>query len=424
MKITTAQQISYTYPVAIIGAGPAGLMAAETIAKAGISVHIYDAKPTVGRKFLLAGVGGMNITHAENWPQFIQRYPAIDPILLSALQAFPADALRAWVHDLGIQTFVGSSGKVFPTKMKAAPLLRAWLHRLRELPITFFMRHRCININGTHNNGTSITIEHNNTTQQLHYDTVVLALGGGSWPALGSTGDWQYWSGLNNIAIKPLLPSNCGFNIYWSDYFKSRFAGFPIKNAHLTLIDNQHHIHHKKGECMITEYGIEGSAIYALSGLLRNELTIKQPSTIMLDLAPHKTEDELITLFSQQASNTSLPTRLKKLLKLSACEIALLYEFLDKANLHQPHNLAKAIKQLALPIQSTRPIEEAISSAGGICFNQINQQLMLNQLPGVFCAGEMVDWEAPTGGYLLTACFATGKAAGLGVIQFLQSSIK
>jgi hypothetical protein len=407
--------------VAIVGAGPAGLMAAETIAQAGYKVHVYDAMPSAARKFLLAGIGGMNITHAEAWPLFISRYESDSEKLLTYLEAFTPNDLRQWIHQLGIETFVGSSGRVFPKEMKAAPLLRAWLHRLRQLGVEFHMRHKCLSCN------TELTLDFDTPNGKLtiKHSTVVLAMGGGSWPQLGSDGQWQQWLNDRGISSKPLLPSNCGFNIDWSDYLKQHHAGKPIKNALFTFIDSQGRTWSKHGECVLSDYGIEGSAIYALSAPLRDALISSNKNvTLHIDLSPERSLEQITAMLNENRKGASLSTLLKKKLKFTATQIALLHECSNSDILQNPNSLAKTIKQLPITLRSTRRMEEAISSAGGIRFESLTDKLMLKDLPGVFCAGEMLDWEAPTGGYLLTACFATGKAAGDGAAIYCRDNAK
>jgi uncharacterized flavoprotein (TIGR03862 family) len=401
--------------VAIIGAGPAGLMAAEVISAAGFKVHVYDSKASAARKFLLAGVGGMNITHAEDWPLFISRYGEQQQQLQPILQAFTPQDLRHWIHALGIKTFVGSSGRVFPSDMKAAPLLRAWLHRLRQQGVEFFMRHRCL---GWQNE--QLVFATNDGEIHKKYAAIVLALGGGSWPQLGSDGAWQTWLSAKNIQVKPLLPANCGFNVAWSDHLKQGFSGSPIKNAVLTVTDQQQRIWKKRGEFIISNYGIEGSAVYALSAPIRDILLSGKTATLNIDLASERHPQEIETLLSHKRKGMSLGNVLRKKLNLTAAEVALLHECLDKNTLQNPLELAQAIKNLPIIITSTRPLSEAISSAGGIDFSELTEALMLKKIPGIFCAGEMLNWEAPTGGYLLSACFATGRTAGQGVTAWLN----
>jgi uncharacterized flavoprotein (TIGR03862 family) len=428
MKTSSAQETADTpFTVAIIGAGPAGLMAAEVIAEAGFAVHVYDAKPSAARKFLLAGVGGMNITHAEEWPLFISRYDRHQTHLERILQHFGPNELREWIHKLGINTFVGSSGRVFPEGMKAAPLLRAWLHRLRAQGVEFFMRHRCIGLDAQRQ------LHFQTPAGDIHrqYSAIVLAMGGGSWPQLGSDGAWQTWLATQNIGINPLLPANCGFNVQWSEFLQQQFAGSPIKNAELAFTDSHNKTWKKRGEFVLSAYGIEGSAVYALSAALRDALlrdallrdaTLANPApvTLFIDLLPDRDITQLHSLLAQPRKGMSLGNVLRKKLKLTACEVALLHECLPGETLQQPDALAAAIKAVPVTLTSPRPIAEAISSAGGITFDNLTEHLMVQHLPGLFCAGEMLDWEAPTGGYLLTACLATGKTAGEGVLLWLD----
>lgn len=399
--------------IAVIGAGPAGLMAAEQIQQAGFIVHVYDAMPSAARKFLMAGVGGMNITHAEPLPYFLQRYKAAP--LAAMIQSFPPQQLREWIHQRGITTFIGSSGRVFPLEMKAAPLLRRWLQALRQAGVEFFMRHQW---QGWRDSQTLLFTTPEGEVQQT-YDAIVLALGGASWPKLGSTGSWQPILAEKGIAIATLQPSNCGFKVTWSQYLLAH-AGHAIKNAHFSYRDASGHNHNQLGECMITAYGIEGGAIYALSAVLRDALLQGENPKLIIDFMPNTSEAVLIMQLSGASASLSTTNLLRKKTKLSATAIALLYECHDKHALRDIGYLAKAIKNTRITLHATQAIEEAISSAGGIVFDELDANLMLKKLPGVFCAGEMLDWEAPTGGYLLTGCFATGKWAGDAVVKWLH----
>lgn len=402
-------------PVAIIGAGPAGLMAAEVIASAGYPVQVFDAMPSAARKFLLAGVGGMNITHAEDWPLFISRYGERQAELQPILEAFNPEALRKWIHGLGIDTFVGSSGRVFPSDMKAAPLLRAWLHRLRGLGVQFHMRHRWLGWQGD-----ALLFATPDGEKAVCSSATMLAMGGGSWPRLGSDGSWQTLLAALGITVKTLTPSNCGFDVKWTNFLQQHHAGSPVKNAVLSFTDKLGKRWHKRGEFIISAYGIEGSAVYALSAPLRDSLLAGHPTTLLVDLQPERSQEQIQAVLEQSRKGMSLGNVLRKKLHLTAVEVALLHEQLGKTTLDKPQALAQAIKALPITLQSPRPIAEAISSGGGISFDELTQELMLKQLPGVFGAGEMLDWEAPTGGYLLTACFATGRQAGAGVVQWLK----
>ena len=410
--------------VAIIGAGPAGLMAAHMLVEAGLTVHMYDAMPSVGRKFLLAGKGGLNLTHSEGADTFAGRYGARRQAIEHVLKDFDAAALRAWAQDLGIETFVGSSGRVFPKDMKAAPLLRAWLQRLRHPArgegVQFHMRHRWLGW------GDDQTLRFETPQGPVHVQAqvVVLALGGGSWARLGSNGAWVPLLAQKGVAVAPLLPSNCGFEVQagWSEHFKSRYAGQPFKSVAISLVNPEGSAWRRKGEFVATETGVEGSLIYAASAQLRDAIIRSGKATFLLDLLPDMSAELVLQHVSHPRGSRSLSSHLKSRLHLDGIKSAILYELLDKAAMADPAKLASAIKGLPITLQAARPIDEAISSAGGVLFEVLSPGLMLEQLPGVFCAGEMLDWEAPTGGYLLHACFATGRAAGLGVLEWLKSA--
>ncbi|SFB07842.1 hypothetical protein SAMN04515620_11657 [Collimonas sp. OK607] len=406
--------------VAIIGGGPAGLMAAEALAAGGVQVDVYDAMPSVGRKFLLAGKGGMNLTHSEPYDAFLSRYGSRAPQIAPLLAQFTPDALREWVHGLGIETFVGSSGRVFPTDMKAAPLLRAWLHRLRQAGVRFHMRHRWL---GWTDTGT-LCFDTPQGPQAVSADAVVMALGGGSWARLGSDAKWVQLLSQRDITIAPLQPSNCGFEVGWSEYFRSRFAGDYLKSVAITVQhegdpDNQPPSR-KQGEFVITAEGIEGSLIYALSAGLRDRISASGTAVIQLDLLPDWPLQRVIDEVSRSRGARSWSSHLQSRLGLKGVKTGLLRELVSAADFADPMLLAHAIKALPLTLLAARPIDEAISSAGGVTFEGMDPQLMLKALPGVFCAGEMLDWEAPTGGYLLSACLASGRAAGNGVLSWLQ----
>ena len=410
--MTQATQ-SYTPNIAIIGGGPAGLMAAEVLSQAGIQVDLYDGMPSVGRKFLLAGVGGMNITHSEAYPAFLSRYAERAPNLAPLLRAFGADELCTWIHGLGIDTFVGSSGRVFPTDMKAAPLLRAWLKRLRDAGVTIHTRHRWL---GWNPDG-SLRIAAPDGEKTLRPDATLLALGGGSWSRLGSDGAWMLPLEQRGVVLAPLQPSNCGFEVQaWSDLMVSKFAGAPLKNIAIGLNDDVPRL----GECVITATGIEGSLIYALSAPIREAINRHGSATIHLDLLPGRPVDKIQQALSKPRGSRSMAKHLHSQLGIDGVKAALLRELTPADGFADPARLAQAIKALPLPLVKTRPLDEAISSAGGVTFEALDERLMLKQIPGVFCAGEMLDWEAPTGGYLLTACFASGRAAGLGMLEWLQ----
>ncbi|MCU0091503.1 TIGR03862 family flavoprotein [Pseudomonas koreensis] len=411
-------QIHATSPahVAIIGGGPAGLMAAEVLSQAGVRVDLYDGMPSVGRKFLLAGVGGMNITHSEAYPAFLSRYAERAPNIAPLLRAFDADALCRWIHELGIETFIGSSGRVFPTDMKAAPLLRAWLKRLRDSGVVIHTRHRWL---GWDESG-ALRIDSPDGEQTLTPDATLLALGGGSWSRLGSDGAWMLPLEQRGVGLAPLQPSNCGFEVQaWSEVMVSKFAGAPLKNIAIGLNDDVPRL----GECVITATGIEGSLIYALSAPIREAINVHGAATIHIDLLPGRPVDKLQAALSKPRGSRSMAKHLHSQIGIDGVKAALLRELTDAATFADPALLAKAIKALPLTLVKTRPLDEAISSAGGVTFEAMDERMMLKALPGVFCAGEMLDWEAPTGGYLLTACFASGRAAGLGMLDWLRHEI-
>ncbi|WP_266168903.1 TIGR03862 family flavoprotein [Dyella subtropica] len=400
----------------IIGGGPAGLMAAEAAREAGVAVDLYEGKGSVGRKFLLAGKGGMNLTHGEAKADFVQRYGARAKEVGAWLDDFDADALRAWARGLGVETFVGSSGRVFPSDLKAAPLLRGWVHRLRESGVRFHAHHRWL---GWHDDG-ALRFATPDGERAIRADATVLALGGGSWPQLGSDGAWQPWLAARGVDVAPLQPSNCGFDIGWSDFLASRHAGAPLKPVVAHWRDAHGLGHQRQGECVITETGIEGSLIYALSATLRDAIAKHGQTTLQLDLAPDRTLERLERDLAKPRGHRSLSEHLRRQAGLTGVKAALLHEVLDKTQLSDIALLARTIKRLPLHLKRARPIEEAISSGGGVRLEAMNEALMLNALPGVFCAGEMLDWEAPTGGYLLTACYASGRKAGLGAANWLK----
>lgn len=399
--------------VAIIGGGPAGLMAAEVLSQAGVKVDLYDGMPSVGRKFLLAGVGGMNITHSEPYPAFLARYAERSGDIAPLLRGFNADALCAWIHGLGIETFVGSSGRVFPTDMKAAPLLRAWLKRLREAGVAIHTRHRWTGWDAAGN----LRIATPDGEISPHPDAVLLALGGASWSRLGSDGAWWPLLAERGIDLKALQAANCGFEVSnWSDLLRSKFAGAPLKNIGIGLRGQTPRL----GECVVTESGVEGSLIYALSAQIREEINQQGSSNILIDLLPGKAPSAIQKALEKPRGSRSMAKHLHSQLGIDGVKAALLRELAPREAFDDPAQLAQALKALPLTLIKARPMDEAISTAGGVTFEAMDQRLMLKQLPGVFCAGEMLDWEAPTGGYLLTACFASGRAAGLGMLQWLQ----
>jgi len=397
--------------IIIIGAGPAGLAAAEVLSAAGRQVHVFDAMPSAGRKFLLAGRGGLNLTHSEPLDPFLQRFHPMPEVLERALRAFDPTALRAWAEGLGTATFVGSSGRVFPADMKAAPLLRAWLHRLRAAGVVFHMRHRwtgwaapgLLRFDGPQ--GELLT----------KADAVVLALGGASWPRLGSDGAWQAWLVGQSVAVAPLVASNCGFDVAggWSAHFAERFAGQAFKSVAIEIDGAM-----RRGEFVATAGGIEGSLVYAASAALREAIAAQGQATLHIDLLPGRSAERVLADVAHPRGSRSLSSHLKGRLGLDGVKMGLLHEVLTREQMLDPAQLAAAIKSLPLHLSATRPVAEAISSAGGVRFDGLDERLMLHALPGVFCAGEMLDWEAPTGGYLLTACLATGRWAGQGALAW------
>lgn len=400
--------------VAVIGAGPAGLMAAETLARNGASVTVYDRMPSVGRKFLLAGRGGLNLTHSEPLDAFLARYGAAMPHLRAAVEAFPPDALRAWSEDLGQPTFVGTSGRVFPKAFKASPLLRAWLRRLDQLGVQFALRQTWT---GWTDSG-ELRFENSEGERTVKVDTTILALGGGSWSRLGSDGGWLAPLQSKGITSAPLQPANCGFRVAWSDVFRDRYEGQPLKGVMLWSGP-----HTARGDIIITRTGIEGGAVYAISAPLRDALNGAGETTLRVALRPDLEISDLVARLSAPRNKQSLSTYLRKQLSLSPVAIGLLQEATIALELYPSTmsavDLARFINEVPVKLIGTAPLERAISTAGGISFDEVDQHFMLRKMPGVFVAGEMLDWEAPTGGYLLQACFATGVAAGRGALAWL-----
>ena len=405
-------------------------MAAEVLSAAGINVHVYDAMPSVGRKFLLAGLGGLNLTHAEPFDIFTTRYAERSESCAAWLKTFDATAICDWVKGLGLETFVGSSQRVFPTEMKAAPLLRAWLHRLRHpaqgVPVRFHMRHRWNGSLRHMNKQFTLAFETPQGEQTAQADAVLLALGGGSWAKLGSDGAWQPWLSALGIDVSPLRPSNCGFDVQgrdghagWSSHLSGQFAGTPLKSVALSFTDSAGHSFNRRGEFVVTATGVEGSLVYAVSALLRDDIARNGSATMHLDLKPDFTAERVLAEVSHTRGTRSLSSHLKSRLNLTALHLGLLHEVLSKETMNDPAQLAAAIKHLPITLMATRPIDEAISSAGGVRLEALDAHLMATALPGLFVAGEMLDWEAPTGGYLLSACLASGRVAGLGAAKLL-----
>lgn len=412
--------------VAIIGGGPAGLMAAEVLSGHGLQVDVYDSMPSLGRKFLMAGKSGLNLTHSEPFEKFVSRYGSKKQEVEKWLLKFTPDDLREWARGLGVETFVGTSGRVFPKEMKASPLLRAWLKRLDEAGVNFHLRHKwngTIRPVGSINSGNSSNPTYG--TSELDFETpdglttvktdaMILALGGGSWGRLGSSGEWVDWLNQAGVKVEALKPSNCGFDVAWSPVFQEKFDGQPIKSVVLTFGD-----FHQQGEFIVTKEGVEGSLIYAASALMRDEILANGKAVMRLDLAPDKTEAQLLEKLSKPRGSRSMASHLEKTVGMKGVKAGLLREFVPKDDFANMERLAFYIKQLPVPLIATRPLDEAISSAGGVTFDSLDENLMLKKLSGVFCAGEMLDWEAPTGGYLLTACFASGRVAGAGVMKWM-----
>jgi uncharacterized flavoprotein (TIGR03862 family) len=404
-----------TTDIAIIGAGPTGLMAAEVLAQGGVGVTVYDAMPSAGRKFLMAGRGGLNLTHSEPLPAFLSRYREAMPRLAAAIEAFPPDQLRAWCEALGQPTFVGSSGRVFPKAFKASPLLRAWLRRLDAMGVQFRLRHRWTGWDG---NG-RLLFQAADGPHAVEARATVLALGGASWPRLGSDGGWAKTLAVKGVAISPLRPANCGFTVAWSDIFRDRFEGHPLKGIALSFGSRT-----VRGEAMIARTGIEGSAIYALSADLREAIAASGQAKLKVALRPETVTADLIARLSAPRGKQSLSTWFRKAAQFSPVGIGLLQEAAIASGIPlsslSPEGLANLINGVPIQLNGVAPIARAISTAGGISFDELDPDFMVRRLPGVFAAGEMLDWEAPTGGYLLQASFAIGAAAGRGVLKFLS----
>ena len=402
--------------LAVIGGGPAGLMAAETARAAGVEVHLFEAKGSVGRKFLIAGKGGLNLTHSEPRPGFDARYRERAAEIARWLDGFDAAALRAWAAGLGVETYAGSSGRVFPRDHKAAPLLRAWVHRLREAGVQFHVRHPWL---GWTADG-ALRFATPEGERRVQAQAVVLALGGGSWPQLGSDGGWIDTLQARGVAIAPLRPANCGFDIGWSPHLATRFAGAPLKPVVAHWHDAAGRAQALQGECVLTATGIEGSLIYAIGADLRATIHREGSALLHLDLVPGRDLARLAADVSKPRKGRSLGEHLRRQAGLDAAKCALLFEVLDKAAQQDMARVAAALKRLPLRLLRPRPIAEAISTAGGVRLEALDDALMARNCPGLFCAGEMLDWDAPTGGYLLTACFASGLRAGRAAAAWLM----
>jgi uncharacterized flavoprotein (TIGR03862 family) len=402
--------------VAVIGAGPAGLMAAEVLARGGATVTIYDAMPSAGRKFLMAGRGGLNLTHSEPLPQFLARYREAMPHLKAVIEAFPPSALRDWSEGLGQETFVGSSGRVFPKAFKASPLLRAWLRRLDSQGVKLALRHRWTGWDGQGR----LRLQTTDGLVAAEATATVLALGGASWPRLGSDGAWAESLSVKGVKISSLRPANSGFTVAWSDIFRDRFEGQPLKGVALTFRE-----YSIRGEAIVTRTGIEGGAIYALSAELREAILRDGMATLNIALRPDTEIGELTAKLSAAKGKQSLSNFLRKAANLSPVAIGLLQEAAKASGMLlsslSPADLARLIQAVPVQLDGVSPIARAISTAGGIPFSELDTGFMLRRVPGVFAAGEMLDWEAPTGGYLLQTSFATGAAAGRGALKWLNS---
>ncbi|MEO5565640.1 MAG: TIGR03862 family flavoprotein [Luteimonas sp.] len=405
--------------LAVVGGGPAGLMAAETARAAGLDVDLYEAKGSVGRKFLIAGKGGLNLTHSEARPGFDARYRERSTQVQRWLDGFDAKALREWARGLGIDTFVGSSGRVFPLDHKAATLLRGWVRRLREDGVRFHVQHRWM---GWDADGALRFETPDGDRQSVRADAVVFAMGGGSWPQLGSDGAWQSLFRARGVDVASLQSANCGFDIGWSPFLAQHHAGAPLKHVIAWWRDTAGNEQFRQGECVVTETGIEGSLVYALSADLRETIDRDGSAVLYLDLAPDRDLKSLIAALARPGHRRSLGERLRRIAGLDAVKVALLHEVTNPAQRSDPEALARTLKRLPLRLLRARPLDEAISSAGGVRLEALDDTLMCKTLPGVWCAGEMLDWEAPTGGYLLTACFASGRLAAQGALSWLSCS--
>ncbi|MBB1249436.1 TIGR03862 family flavoprotein [Rhizobium sp. G21] len=397
--------------IAIIGGGPAGLMAAEKLAELGHAVTVYEAMPTVARKFLLAGKSGLNLTHAEAYERFVDRYGAAAKRLRAALDAFPPEALRRWADALGAETFVGTSGRVFPKAMKASPLLRAWLGRLAGLGVDIRTRHRWAGFDGDR-----LRIASPKGEISLLPAATLLALGGASWPRLGSDAAWVPWLAMRGVEIRPIRPANCGFDVDWSASFRARYAGAPLKSVELSSEGGT-----SRGEFVVSTHGVEGSLVYGHSAAVRDALENGSPGPLTIDLQPDRTLDRLQNDLARQPPKASFSNRLRKGAALDGVKAALLREVAADIARETPEAISRLIKRLPLPVLRPRPLAEAISTAGGVAWSELDENFMVKRAPGLFVAGEMIDWEAPTGGYLLSACFASGARAAAGIDSWLST---
>lgn len=405
-----------TKTIAIIGGGPAGLMAAEVLSLKGYAVHVFDAMPTMARKFLRAGIGGLNITFDEPFELFIERYYERQQEVNYLLSQFTPDDLLNWVHNLGVETFVGSSGRVFPIEKKAAPLLRAWLQRLRASGVKLHNRHRWLNWN----RGGSLKFMTPEGNKTFSADATLLAMGGASWPQLGSDGTWVKPLQDKGVEVEKLKSANSGFKVNWTDFFCEKFSGQPLKSVTASITKATGEVYKKQGDLMVSTSGLEGGLMYALSAFARDAIEQQGKAILYLDLCPNKSESQLTEKLSQSQGKNTLSKHLKNKIGLQGIKTALLYEQKDKTYFSDPAKLAHLIKQFPITLTATNPVAEAISTAGGVSFTALDENQMLVNVPGVFCAGEMLDWEAPTGGYLLSACFSSGYAAGQGIAKWFK----
>lgn len=395
--------------IAIIGGGPAGLMAADVLSQHDVKIDVYEAMPSLGRKFLMAGKSGLNLTHSEDYSLFVTRYGDKQHEIAKYLADFTPTDLLSFTEELNVKTFVGSSGRIFPIEMKASPMLRAWINRLKDRGVTFHLNHRLCGLDEKR-----WIFDTPAGKIQIKSDATILALGGASWPKLGAKGEWVAWLQQAGIRVKPFSPANCGFYVNWSTHFSEKFHGQPIKTVVLSFKEFK-----QQGEFVITKKGIEGSLIYSASAKLRDELTSTGQASLTLDLAPDTSTEKLTQQLGRPRGSISLSSHIRKTTGIHGVKLGLLYEFIDRETFENPTKLANAIKALTIPLVSPTPLDTAISSAGGISFEELDEHLMLLKMLGVFCAGEMLDWEAPTGGYLLSACFALGRAAGKGALHWL-----
>jgi len=413
-----AAELPATPTLAVIGGGPAGLMAAEAARAAGVEVDVYDRMGSVGRKFLIAGKGGLNLTHSDPSATFVTRYGARRAEVARWLEAFDAQALRNWAGGLGVETFVGSSGRVFPSDLKAAPLLRGWLRRLKASGVRFHRHHHWL---GWNEDG-ALRFAADDGERSVRAQAAVFALGGGSWPVLGSDGAWVAAFAQRKVDIAPLVPSNCGFDVAWTPHFAGRFAGVPLKPVVVEWRDESGEPARRQGEFVVTANGVEGSLIYALSASLRDAIAARGPVEIRLDLVPGRDAERLARDLAQPRNGRSFSEHLRRRAGIDGVKAGLLHEVLPKQDREDAARVASMLKSLPLRLLRPRPLDEAISSAGGVRFEALDEHLMLKAMPGTFVAGEMIDWEAPTGGYLLTACFASGRIAGEGAARWLGAA--